>query len=78
MYKLVRKLKRLKSYFRLLDKDRFSNIKNDPRMALTRLTEIQVEIQSDPLNADLRLKEEQAMHEYNMLNKARMTFFQRR
>lgn len=62
----------------MFNKERFSNIENETRMYLTRLNEIHVEIRSDSLNADLHLKEGQAMHEYNMLNKARMTFLKQK
>lgn len=75
--RLVVKLKSSKNCLRLLNKDRYSSIENETK-TLIRLTKIQLGIQSDPLSVDLHVKEEKAMQEYNMLNKARITFLKQK
>lgn len=57
MYQVVVKLKNLKQGLKQLNKNKFSNIKNELFVAFTKLTEIENDFQAHPLNDDLHSKE---------------------
>lgn len=78
MYRLVTKLKRLKSILKQLNKYKFFNIESETKLAFTKLTEIQEEFHNHPLNVELQKIEKLAMHEYNRLNKSIMCFLRQK
>lgn len=53
MFRLVSKLKSLRGGLKRLNRHKFSNIKNETMITLTKIAEIQKEIHLDPLNEEL-------------------------
>lgn len=78
MYRVVVKMKKLKKGLKLLHKAKFSNIENECMLALTKLNAIQKFIHTQPMNIVFHQQENEVMHEYQRLNKARMSYLQQR
>ena len=76
MFKVVNKLKKLNLVLKALNKEKlFSDIKNESVAAMVKLFEIQKRIHQDPRNSELHKNEEEAIKNYEFLNKAKMSFF---
>ncbi|XP_048492953.1 uncharacterized protein LOC125493541 [Beta vulgaris subsp. vulgaris] len=78
MFRVVSKLKKLKQSLKMLHKHKFSQVENDAAIALIKLLDIQKAIHSDPHNADLHRKEDEARSTYEDLNKAKMSFIRQK
>lgn len=78
MYRVVCKLEELKRPLKALHKERFANIENDARLALTKLTGIQEAIYANPHNVVLHQQEEIARKEYEEANSARLSLLKQK
>ncbi|XP_062085726.1 uncharacterized protein LOC133791831 [Humulus lupulus] len=74
MFKLVQKLKRLKSVLRDINKKEFGNISVVDTLAFQKLLRQQQNLQDDPLNAQLIKHEELARQEYSHIHKSYISF----
>ncbi|XP_057251762.1 uncharacterized protein LOC130591842 [Beta vulgaris subsp. vulgaris] len=78
MYRVVKKLKKLKQNLKVLHRNKFSLVENEVDVALIQLLDIQKGIQSHPHNVDLHRVEEEARSNYENLNKAKMSFIRQK
>ncbi|XP_048492374.1 uncharacterized protein LOC125493253 [Beta vulgaris subsp. vulgaris] len=78
MFRIVRKLKKLKKSLKELNRDKFADIEKQADEAYTKLLQAQQQVHEDPLNKQLYVLEEGARKEYLALNKARLSFLQQK
>ena len=74
MYRIMRKLKKLKKSLKELNRDKFADIETRADEAYKKLLQVQQQVHQDSLNQQLYGLEEAARAEYLTLNKARLCF----
>ncbi|XP_074304373.1 uncharacterized protein LOC141639083 [Silene latifolia] len=78
MFKLVTKLKRLKSELKKLNREQFSDIENLAKVIALSLTQVQIQLRADPLNEQLCYAERECAKEMEFLARARTDYLKQK
>ncbi|KAL2938007.1 LINE-1 retrotransposable element ORF2 protein [Bienertia sinuspersici] len=78
MFKVIQKLKRVKTSLKELNKKGFNNLQAEDTKSYQGLVEIQEALHKEPLNTDLMQKEKDAVYNYNQAHKNYMHYLRQK